>query len=69
MIVVLGFANGNRVLTGLGITALLFYVSAYYYLLEETLLFKSGVLLATGIVLLATRWLVLNVVIKERADA
>jgi len=69
MIVVLGFANGNRVLTGLGIAALLFYVSAYYYLLEETLLFKSGVLLATGIVLLATRWLVLNVFSKERADA
>lgn len=69
MIVVLGFANGNRVLAGLGIAALLFYVSAYYYLLEETLLFKSGVLLATGIVLLAARWLVLNVVIKERADA
>jgi uncharacterized membrane protein len=69
MIVLLGFANGNRVLTGLGIAALLYYVSAYYYLLAETLLFKSGVLLATGIVLLAARWLVLNVVIKERADA
>ena len=68
MIVVLGFANGNRVLTGLGIAALLFYVSAYYYLLQETLLFKSGVLLATGVVLLAARWLVL-VVSKERADA
>jgi len=69
MIVVLGFANGNRVLTGLGIAALLFYVSAYYYLLDETLLFKSGVLLATGIVLLAARWLVLNAVMKEGADA
>lgn len=69
MIVVLGFANGNRVLTGLGIAALLFYVSTYYYLLNATLLFKAGVLLATGIVLLVARWLVLNVVFGERADA
>jgi hypothetical protein len=68
MIVVLGFANGNRVLTGLGIAALLFYVFAYYYLLQETLLFKSGVLLATGFVLLVARW-IMHVVSKERADA
>lgn len=69
MIVLLGFANGNRLLLGLGIAALLFYVSSYYYLLDATLLVKSGVLAATGVVLLAARWLVLNVVMKEGADA
>jgi len=70
MIVLLGFANGNRVLVGLGIASLLFYVSGYYYLLDATLLVKSGVLAATGAVLIAARWLVLNVVMpKERADA
>jgi uncharacterized membrane protein len=70
MIAMLGFSNGNRVLAGLGIAALLYYVSSYYYLLNETLLFKSGVLLATGIVLLGVRWSVLNVVLpNERADA
>jgi hypothetical protein len=70
MIALLGFSNGNRVLVGLGIAALLFYVSTYYYLLDVTLLVKSGVLMATGVVLLAARWLVLNVVMpKERADA
>jgi hypothetical protein len=70
MIALLGFSNGNRVLVGLGIAALLFYVSSYYYLLDATLLVKSGVLTATGAVLLATRWLVLNVVMpKEGADA
>jgi len=69
-IVLLGFANGNRVLVGLGIASLLFYVSGYYYLLDATLLVKSGVLAATGAVLIAARWLVLNVVMpKERADA
>jgi len=70
MIVLLGFANGNRVLVGLGIAALLFYVSGYYYLLDATLLLKSGVLAATAVALLAARWLVLNVVMpKERLDA
>ncbi len=65
MIALLGFANGNRVLVGLGIAALLFYVSSYYYVLDATLLVKSGVLAATGVVLLAARWLVLYVVMPE----
>jgi uncharacterized membrane protein len=70
MIALLGFANGNRVLLGLGIAALLFYVSSYYYLLAATLLVKSGVLAVTGIVLLAVRWVVLNIVMPEEgADA
>ncbi len=70
MIALLGFSNGNRVLVGLGIAALLFYVSGYYYRLDATLLVKSGVLMATGAVLLAARWLVLNVVMpKGGADA
>jgi uncharacterized protein DUF4401 len=70
MIVLLGFANGNRVLAGLGIASLLVYVSSYYYLLDATLLVKSGVLAATGAVLLGARWLVLNVVMpKEKANA
>ena len=70
MITLLGFANANRVLTALGIMALLGYVSTYYYLLDATLLVKSGVLLATGLVLLAVRWMVLNVVMpREGQDA
>jgi hypothetical protein len=67
MIVVLGYANGNRVLAGLGVAALLFYVSAYYYQLDVTLLVKSGVLAATGAVLLAARWLMLKVLMPEDA--
>ena len=70
MIALLGYANGNRGLTALGIVALLMYVSSYYYLLETTLLVKAGVLLATGLVLLAVRWLMLNVVMApERTRA
>jgi len=66
MIVLLGFANGNRVLASLGIASLLVYVSSYYYLLDATLLAKSGVLLATGAVLLGVRWLVLAVVMPKK---
>lgn len=70
MIVLLGFANGNRVLAGLGIASLLVYVSSYYYLLDATLLVKSEVLAATGVALLVARWIVLNVIMpKEGADA
>ncbi len=60
MVIVLGYSNGNRILVGLGIAALLFYVSAYYYTLETTLLIKSEILAATGVVLLAARWVVLK---------
>lgn len=60
MIVLLGFAAANRLVLGLGIAALLFYLSSYYYLLEATLLVKSGVLTATGVVLLAVRWVLLR---------
>jgi uncharacterized membrane protein len=60
IIVLLGFAHGNRVLSGLGIAALLFYVSGYYYLLDATLLFKAGVLAASGAALLAARWVMLR---------
>jgi hypothetical protein len=55
-ILVVGYANGNRVLAGLGILALLGYLSHYYYSLQTTLLYKSGLLAATGIALLAARF-------------
>ena len=55
-IMVLGFAGSNRVLLGLGITSLLFFISMYYYQLNATLLVKAQVLLIVGIVLLACRW-------------
>lgn len=60
VITLLGFAAGNRVLLGLGLAAFLFYVSAYYYTLEMTLLAKSLTLLIVGVLLLLCRWLMLN---------
>jgi len=69
LMVLAGFAAGRRVMIGLGIAALLFYLSSYYYLLDATLLYKAGVLAATGVELLAARWVVLNLVLAEEARA
>jgi len=55
VILLIGYANGNRVLTGLGIFSLLGYLSHYYYMLQITLLEKSALLVCTGIVLIAAR--------------
>ena len=61
MIILLGYANGNRILTGLGIASLLYYISAYYYTLQTTLLIKSQLLLTIGILLLLASWLMRRV--------
>jgi len=54
-VLVIGYANGNRVLAGFGILALLGYLSHYYYSMQITLLEKSAVLVCTGLALLAAR--------------
>ena len=52
-IILLGYANANRLLTSLGFISLLFYISAYYYSLHVTLLDKSLMLAGLGLFLLA----------------
>jgi hypothetical protein len=56
LILLLGFATGNRVLMGLGLIALGGFISHYYYQLNNTLLFKSLVLALSGALLLAVRF-------------
>jgi uncharacterized membrane protein len=68
VIMLLGFGGSNRLLLGSGIVSLLFYISSYYYLLDATLLAKSRTLLIGGLVLLALRWLMLNIIpVKKEA--
>jgi len=55
LILLLGFTTGNRILMGLGLFALLGFLSHYYYQLQTTLLVKSMVLAASGGVLLIAR--------------
>ena len=56
----LGYSNANKSLVGLGLVALLSYLSAYYYLLESTLLMKSVILAVTGSVLLVVRFAMMH---------
>jgi hypothetical protein len=56
LILILGFAGGNRVLLGMGLVAMASFLSHYYYRMNETLLFKSLVLGASGALLLLLRW-------------
>jgi len=60
MILLLGFAASNRILITLGVIALLFFISSYYYLLDNTLLDKSITLLVLGIALISGRWIMLR---------
>jgi hypothetical protein len=55
LILLLGFATGNRLLMGLGLLALGGFIAHYYYQLQHTLLFKSMVLAVSGAVLLMVR--------------
>ena len=66
MILLLGFSASNRILMGLGIVSLLFYISSYYYLLETTLLVKAQILFMTGLLLLSLRWILLHVILREK---
>ena len=61
MLTVLGFANGNRLLLGLGIFGLIAFVSSFYYRLDVTLLDKSAYLAAAGAVLLIAHQLFVRV--------
>lgn len=57
LMLLLGFAAGNRILMAVGIVSLLGFVSHYYYSLHATLLEKSGLLAVTGIALLVACFL------------
>lgn len=67
MVLLLGFSASNRVLTGLGIASLIFFISRYYYALHTSLLDKSITLGALGLALLFSYWLI-GKVYKETPD-
>lgn len=58
VLVLLGFARADRVLTGVGIGFFVVFLSAFFYGIEVTLLTKSMLLIATGVILLAGHWVV-----------
>jgi Domain of unknown function (DUF4401) len=60
LILLLGFAAGNRLLMAVGILALFGFAGHFYYSLHSTLLAKSGLLAATGLCLLAAHLAILR---------
>ncbi|WP_207804034.1 DUF4401 domain-containing protein [Psychrobacter sp. JCM 18903] len=56
LIIVIAIANSQRVLLGLGVTALVSYIFWYYYQLDTSLLVKSISMLVISIALLLMRW-------------
>lgn len=66
LIVLLGFNHSNRVLLGLGIISLFYYVSAYYYQLNVTLLEKSIIFMLLGVLLLLGRWLAFSKLLLKK---
>lgn len=65
-ILLVGHAQGNSVLTGLGILGLLAYLAHYYYALDLTLLEKSALLTCSGAALLAARLALKRIWPEER---
>lgn len=55
-LVVLGYARRDWLLLGLGLVFFPTFLVAYYYDLDVGLLTKSGILAASGVVLLLARW-------------
>jgi uncharacterized membrane protein len=68
IILLVGFAGGNRALTGLGIAGMLGYLSYFYYSLQATLLTKSMVLVATGLVLIGF-WAAMRYLLGTKKEA
>ena len=60
LIIVIAIANSQRVLLGLGVTALVSYVFWYYYQLDTSLLIKSLSMLIVGLTMLMGRWLLIK---------
>ena len=69
IVLALGFWRNNRGLMGLSAIFLVFYIGAFYYSLEWTLLVKSLVLLASGVTLLALRYFVVRFTLKAGGEA
>lgn len=61
IVVMLGAEAGHRTFVGAGIAFLAVFLAAYFYGIELTMQTKSFTLAATGIAVLALRWVVLTI--------
>jgi hypothetical protein len=61
IVIMLGATSGNRVFIGAGIAFLFVFIATYFYGIQISMLTKSISLVATGVAVLAARWLLLKV--------
>ena len=60
IVIIIGIANSQRLLLGVGLLALVSYIFWYYYQLDSSLLIKSGSMLLIAISILLIRWLLVS---------
>jgi hypothetical protein len=66
IVLAVGFRRGNRLLEGMSVLFLVWFLSAYYYHLSISLLDKSFALVASGAILLALRYMLLRLLAGGR---
>ena len=69
IVTILGAASGNRAYVGAGIAFLAIFLGAYFYGIQITMMTKSATLIASGVVILAARWILLRVMMEDNANA
>ena len=68
IVILLGASSGQRSVIGAGLGFLVIFIAAYFYGIQITMLQKSATLVATGIVILLARWIILRIVPEASAD-
>ncbi|MEW8187510.1 MAG: DUF4401 domain-containing protein [Candidatus Thiodiazotropha endolucinida] len=65
IVMLLGAHSGRVTFTGAGIGFFVLFLTAFFYGIEVSLLTKSITLVATGITLLLSRWIILKVILTD----
>ncbi|MCU7916020.1 MAG: DUF4401 domain-containing protein [Candidatus Thiodiazotropha sp. (ex Gloverina cf. vestifex)] len=71
IVTLLGAHSGRVTFTGAGIGFFVLFLTAFFYGIEVSLLTKSITLVATGIAILVSRWIILKIIPTnetQRAD-
>jgi uncharacterized membrane-anchored protein len=66
IVLLLGVSSGNRFFTGAGLVFLAAFLALWFYGIEVSLLVKSITLVASGVVVLLTRWLLMRLLSAPR---
>ncbi len=66
IVIMLGVSSGDRMFICAGIGFLVVFIASYFYGIQVSMLTKSISLVATGIAVLASRWLLLEVLVSQQ---